>query len=80
MALEMHCRLAVLMAEQRPRVTQRALSDATGLSTHTISQLAQDKAKRIDYGTATKLCEYFRCTLDALFCLEQSIATAEERS
>ncbi|MEO1522536.1 MAG: helix-turn-helix transcriptional regulator [Cyanobacteria bacterium J06633_2] len=71
MALEMHCQLAVLMAQQRPKLTQRVLSEATGLSTHTISQLVQDKVKRIDYGTATKLCAYFGCTLDGLYSLEE---------
>lgn len=66
----MQCQLAVLMAKQRPRVSQRVLAEATGLSTHTISQLCQDRAKRMDYATVEKLCAYFGCGIGDLFTLE----------
>lgn len=66
----MQCQLAVLMAKQRPKVSQRVLAEATGLSTHTISQLCQDKARRMDYVTVEKLCAYFGCGIEDLFILE----------
>lgn len=69
--VEVHCNLRVLMAKQRPRVTQRELAEATGLSTNTVSRLAQDKADRIDFTTIQKLCEFFGLTsLDELFSVE----------
>lgn len=35
----------------------------TGLSRNTISNLYNDKAKRIDYDTLEKLCELFDCCI-----------------
>lgn len=36
----------------------------TGLSRNTISNLYNDKARRIDYDTLEKLCEVFNCDIN----------------
>ena len=69
--LEMRCQLGVLLAKQRPKISQRHLSESTGLSTHTISQLVQDKVKRVDYSTVEKLCGFFECSIAELFELRE---------
>lgn len=63
----LHCRLAVLMAEKDPQLSQRKLSEATGLSPHTIRPLLFNKFQRVDKGTVEKLCGYFNCTIADLF-------------
>lgn len=63
----LHCRLAVLMAEKDPRLSQRKLSEATGLSPHTIRPLLLNKFQRVDKGTVEKLCDFFGCTIADLF-------------
>lgn len=61
------CRLAVLMAEQDPPLTQKRLAEETGLSPNTVNLLYQNKLKRIDIDTISKLCTYFECEIGDLF-------------
>ena len=63
----MYCRLAVLMAEKDPQLSQRKLSQATSLSTNTISKLFTNKFDRVDKGTIDNLCNYFGCDVGDLF-------------
>ena len=63
----MHCRLAVLMAQRVPPLTQKRLARETGLSPTTISQLYQNKFKRVDADTVDTLCDYFNCEVGELF-------------
>jgi putative transcriptional regulator len=39
----------------------------TGLARRTVSALYNDKASRIDYSTAEKLCKLFDCGMEQLF-------------
>lgn len=63
----MRCRLAVLMAERVPPLTQKRLAKETRLSPTTISQLYQNKFKRVDVDTVDTLCDYFNCDIGDLF-------------
>lgn len=67
----MICRLAVLMAERDPHLTQRKLAEDTGLSPTTINQLFGSKFKRVDVGTAETLCNYFKCNVGDLFVMRE---------
>lgn len=70
----MYCRLRILMAEQEPPLTQRTLKEKLGMSSLTISKLYGNKAKRIDFETIEKLCNYFNCPLEGekgLFILKE---------
>ena len=66
----MHCRLAVLMAERDPRMSQSELSRQTGLALTTINRLHNDNFTRIDTTTIETLCNYFSCELTDLFVLK----------
>lgn len=61
----MNCQLSTLMGKNRYSIQD--VHDKTGLSRTTISNLYNDKATRIDYETADKLCKLFDCSLDDLF-------------
>lgn len=61
----MHCTLSTLMGAKRFSIQD--VHEKTGLSRTTISNLYNDKATRIDYDTADKLCKLFECSLDDLF-------------
>lgn len=65
------CRLAVLMADRDPPLTQKRLADETDLSPTTINQLYQNRFKRIDVETVTKLCNYFKCEVGDLFVMRE---------
>lgn len=65
----MHSRLAVLMAEKDPRLSQRELSRQTGLAPNTINKLHNDDFDRVDTNTIETLCAYFQCGLTDLFVL-----------
>jgi len=58
------CNLSTLMGAKR--LTIQDVSDNTGLARNTISALYHDKAKRIDYDTINKLCEYLECSSEEL--------------
>ncbi|KAF3886680.1 MULTISPECIES: helix-turn-helix domain-containing protein [Nostocales] len=56
---KMYCRLAVLMAEKDPQLSQRQLSRDTGLDITTINRLFTNKFSRVDVATVEVLCNYF---------------------
>ncbi|MUG92265.1 helix-turn-helix domain-containing protein [Scytonema sp. UIC 10036] len=56
---KMYCRLAVLMAEKDPQLSQRQLSRDTGLDITTINRLFTNKFSRVDVTTIEVLCNYF---------------------
>ena len=65
----MFCRLAVLMAEKDPRLSQRQLANETGLSPTTVHRLFTNKFERVDTNTIEVLCNYFSKDIGDLFVL-----------
>jgi putative transcriptional regulator len=59
---KMFCRLAVLMAERDPGLSQRKLAEDLKLSTTTVNRIFNNEFERIDVHTVEKLCDYFGCT------------------
>jgi putative transcriptional regulator len=53
-------RLNVLMGEKKIR-SIRQLSEQTGISRLSLTNLYDDDGKGIDYKTLDKLCRYFQC-------------------
>ncbi len=53
--------LSKLMGEKRITITEVAKS--TGMSASTISNLYNEKVKRLDFDTLEKLCEFFNCNI-----------------
>ncbi|MFB2769814.1 helix-turn-helix domain-containing protein [Pelatocladus sp. BLCC-F211] len=64
---KMFCRLAVLMAEKDPQLSQRQLAKDTGLDITTINRLFTNKFSRVDVGTVEVLCNYFGREVGELF-------------
>lgn len=60
-----YSRLKVLIAQKElkigKRLTYRAISKDTGISTGTLVRLASQNFGRIDTNTLEKLCQYFNC-------------------
>ena len=78
---KMYCRLRILMAEQEPPLTQRALIAKLGLASHTISKLYGNRFKRVDKETIEKLCDFFDCPLEGekgLFQMRDSTPESQE--
>lgn len=73
----MFCRLAVLMAEKSPQLTQRQLARELGVGTATIGRLHNNNFERVDKQTIEKLCNYFDCRLDDLFVLVEATKQAK---
>lgn len=65
----MFCRLAVLMAEKDPQLSQRQLAIDTGLSPTTVHKLFTNKFERVDTNTVETLCDYFHKEVGDLFVL-----------
>jgi len=65
----MFCRLAVLMAEKDPQLSQRQLAIDTGLSPTTVHKLFTNKFERVDTNTVETLCDYFNKEVGDLFVL-----------
>ena len=63
------CRLAVLMAEKDPQLSQRQLAEETGLSPTTVHRLFTNKFGRVDTNTIAVLCSYFDKDIGDLFVL-----------
>lgn len=63
--MTIHCTLSTLM--RKHRLSIQDVHEKTGLSRNTISNLYNDKACRIDYDTAAKLCKLFDCKMDNLY-------------
>lgn len=57
--------LSKLMGEKRYSIVE--VSRRTGLTTSTISNLYNDKVKRLDFDTLEKLCKLFNCQPNDLF-------------
>ena len=68
---KMFCRLAVLMAEKDPLLSQRQLAKDTGLSPTTVHKLFTNKFERVDAHTVETLCEYFDKEIGDLFVLRR---------
>lgn len=49
------------------RITQRKLAEMTGLRPNTISELYNERAKRIDFSTIERLCTALDCQVSDLF-------------
>ena len=57
--------LSKLIGEKRYTIVE--VSRKTGLTTSTISNLYNDKVKRLDFDTLEKLCKLFNCQPNDLF-------------
>jgi putative transcriptional regulator len=62
-----YCRLAVLMAEKNPQLSQRQLARDTGLDITTINRLFTNNFTRVDKSTIEILCDYFDKNVGDLF-------------
>lgn len=56
--------LSTLMGQYRYSIQDVHIK--TGLARNTISNLYNDKARRIDYDTLEKLCELFDCSISEI--------------
>lgn len=63
----MYCRLAVLMAEKDPQLSQRQLARDTNLDITTINRLFTNNFGRVDTNTVEILCDYFQREVGDLF-------------
>jgi len=63
-------RLAVLMAERDPRMSQRELAEKSGVSTMAVNRLYNNDFKRVDTETLEKLCAFLDCDLSELLVLK----------
>jgi len=53
------------------KLTQRAVSEATGIGQKTLSALETGASKGIEFKTLITLCEYFKCSPNELFVIEE---------
>ena len=67
MSKKMYCRLAVLMAEKDPQLSQRQLARETHLDITTVNRLFTNNFSRVDVGTVETLCNYFARDVGDLF-------------
>lgn len=56
--------LSKLMGEKRYSIVE--VSKLTGMSTSTISNLYNEKVKRLDFDTLEKFCKLFNCNVQDL--------------
>lgn len=63
------CRLAVLMKEKNPRLSQRELSRETGISLSTVNSLHNSEMVRVEVRVVETLCDYFQCGVGDFFVL-----------
>lgn len=70
------CRLKMLLKERR--ITHMELSAATGISRVTITALANDKAKGVQYHTLARICEYIGCSVGELLVYEGKENAAQQ--
>lgn len=64
-------RLAILMAELDPRMSQRELAEKSGVSAMAVNRLYNNDFKRVDTETLEKLCAYLECDLSDLLVLKE---------
>lgn len=62
--MEIKSNLSTLMGQRRYSIQDVHIK--TGLSRNTISNLYNDKARRIDFDTLKKLCEVFKCSVSEI--------------
>lgn len=55
------------------KVSQKAVSDATGIGQKTLSALETGASKGIEFNTLLKLCLYFNCSPSDLLIIEDEI-------
>lgn len=55
------------------RLSQRSVSEATGIGQKTLSSLETGASKGIEFNTLLKLCTFFRCTPSDLFVIEEAV-------
>lgn len=67
----MKSRLAILMAERDPRMSQRELAEQSGVSAMAVNRLYNNDFKRVDTETLEKLCAYLECDLSELLVLRE---------
>lgn len=72
----MYCQLPLLMVKKDPKLSQRKLAEATGISLATINKLYNGRplTARIDPGTVENLCNYFDCQVGDLFVMQEVAA------
>lgn len=63
------CKLSTLMGKHRYSI--QYVHEKSGLSRTTISNLYNDKAKRIDYETLDKLCCLFNCEITDVISIDK---------
>lgn len=59
------------------KVSQKAVSDATGIGQKTLSALETGASKGIEFNTLLKLCLYFNCSPSDLLIIEDEITEEE---
>ncbi|PWA12150.1 hypothetical protein DCC39_07465 [Pueribacillus theae] len=57
------------MAEKNINISQ--LSEVTGISRNTITNIYHEKNKRIDFNTIKTLCNFFNCTPNDLIIIDK---------
>ena len=62
--MTVHCTLSTMMGKYRYSIQD--VHEKTGLSRTTVSNLYNDRARRIDYETMEKLCDLFNCQITDL--------------
>ena len=55
------------------KLTQKDVSEATGIGQKTISSLETGASKGIEFNTLVKLCTFFNCTPGDLLMLEDEV-------
>lgn len=63
--MAVHCTLSTLMGKHRYSIQD--VHEKTGLSRNAVSNLYNDKARRMDYDTIEKLARLFNCGISELF-------------
>ncbi len=75
--MAMVCNLSTLMGTKRYSIED--VHRLTGLSRSTVSALYNNKATRIDYATAEKLCALFQCEVGTLLSIQEQHNNASEK-
>lgn len=73
-------RLAVLMAERDPRLSQRELAQKSGVSPMAVNRLYNNDFKRVDTDTIEKICAFFDCELSDLLVLKDEQAPSKSKT
>ena len=68
--------LSTLMGKKRYSIED--VHQLTGLSRSTISSLYNNKASRIDFATAEKLCKLFECNIGDIFCISSDAVDKQQ--